>query len=1018
MIHGGRLFWTKMANVLVLLLGLVLGMGCLAGTALASGGAATVRQTDPVNGTHLLKMVFIEAQSPAAVKQLARLGIDIAAVRKVKTAEQAAGLTPPPLRVEAVVSALDEQKLQNAGFVWQEAETQAQAKIQLQAKAAGETVYHSFDEPTYGIKDQLVKIQADYPQLCRLKTIGYSIQNRPLLAISITGKKRPHHESEGKHPTDKPEVLFLATHHAREWVATQMAMRLIKYLTTQYGSDARITRLLDSTQVWILPVANPDGYEYTFTNERLWRKNLRDNDGDGQITIADGVDINRNFADHWGYDDEGSSPVLSDQTYRGPAPDSEPETRALEEFVRQRRFKFILSYHTYSDLILYPWGWQVRTPSFDDPIFKAQAGTDDNPAIWDSLLNIGYDPGVGADLYTTNGEFADWAYARAGTPAYTVEVTLGYDGPDTETATYYGFEFPDDEDMVQTVFEDNLEFALSLAESARTPSHPVSPVGITAENVYHTPISASYGKRQMIQVLARKGQAPILLYRVNKGRLQAASFRKLLGQTYNVRPGKYYCAYRAFIPNQQAGDEVTYHIIGQATRLGPFTYNVESVTAGPILIVSAEDYTGEYPTFDPPLSGPQYLNYYTEALDAAGYAYDVWDVTEKGTAPSFSEVLSSYEAAIWYTGDDVAPTVPDISVHEDEVLAFRDFINYRHGKLMASGQDLASAATVYGLFSDDFFQYTLGAYRQVDMAGFDPDTELPYAVQGEDEDPVFGGLNFELSGGDGADNQTSPDTFLATSYFLPNVDSHVAARYVRPGGPFEPHSGQYYVYSQTADQAYKRLGGTFTLPEGSPSLTFWISYDIETDWDYAFVEIRPVGTEDWTTLPEETGLTTTATGQSCAEGWVDQIHPHLAYYMDADCNPTGTSGEWNAFTGNSAGWKQVAFDLTDYAGQQVELYISYASDWGTQMLGVFVDDIELSGAEIQDFEADLGDWQVTSPEDNSPFNNWVHMTGAGFPEGPAIRTKNAVYLGFGFEAVDTLANRTTLMQRIMQYLGQ
>ena len=136
-----------------------------------------------------------------------------------------------------------------------------------------------------------------------------------------------------------------------------------------------------------------------------------------------------------------------------------------------------------SDLILYPWGWQVRTPSFDDPIFKAQAGTDDNPAIWDSLLNIGYDPGVGADLYTTNGEFADWAYARAGTPAYTVEVTLGYDGPDTETATYYGFEFPDDEDMVQTVFEDNLEFALSLAESARTPSHPVSPVGITAENV-------------------------------------------------------------------------------------------------------------------------------------------------------------------------------------------------------------------------------------------------------------------------------------------------------------------------------------------------------------------------------------------------------------------------------------------------------------------------------------------------------------------------------------------------------
>ena len=141
-----------------------------------------------------------------------------------------------------------------------------------------------------------------------------------------------------------------------------------------------MTNLLNTVEVSIVPVANPDGYEYTFTTQRLWRKNLRDNDGDGQITTSDGVDLNRNFDSHWGYEDEGSSPSFSNDTYRGSAPNSEPETQALINLMGMVKFKFALSYHSYSDLILYPWGWQVRTTSLDDPIFVAQAGTDDNPA--------------------------------------------------------------------------------------------------------------------------------------------------------------------------------------------------------------------------------------------------------------------------------------------------------------------------------------------------------------------------------------------------------------------------------------------------------------------------------------------------------------------------------------------------------------------------------------------------------------------------------------------------------------
>ena len=969
--------------------------------------AASICMSTPSLAGPMLKMVFIEVESPLAVKQLARLGIDIAAVRKLTDPQDPSA--PPRYRVDAVVSQKDEKKLMRQGFNWRPAEKRQAPSVKSQTQATA-PAYHSFDESGTGIRDRLVQIAADYPNLARLETIGYTLQERPMLALSLTAGKKPHRWQGKRH---KPEVLFLATHHAREWVAAFTAMRLIEYLTQNYGQDDRVTRLLDTTRVWIVPVANPDGYQYTFDVERLWRKNLRDNDGDGKITIADGVDLNRNFDSHWGLDDEGSSPAFSDGTYRGSAPNSEPETRAVVDFVRAHDFKFILSYHTYGDLILYPWGWQVKTPSFDDPIFVAQAGTDEQPAIQDSLLDIGYDPGVAADLYITNGDFTDWTYAAAGVPSYTVEMTLGEDAE----GNFYGFEFPDDEIMLNKVFDDNLEFALSLAESAADPAHPRSPVGIEVQNAYHDPLTTSYGSNQMIDVLLSnrlRGKA-WLVYSVNSGRLRVQRLQPMLGIDYNIQPGQFYTRYRAWVENQRTGDRITYWIKSSGEFIGPYTYTVAQANRNRVLVLSAEDYTGDYPVYADP-SGPNYLDYYTRALDSIGMGYDVWDVTAHQGAPPYREALSNYATVLWYTGDDYAATVPGLGVTEEIVLGLRDLMNYSGGRLMASGQDIVAPAVAYGLLSDDFFQYQLGAYLAVDGAGIDPDSGLPFGVQGEVGDPVFDGLSFNLTGSDSADNQTYPDTFLATSYFLPNFDNTVAARYVRPGGPFEPHSGDYYVYSQMADQAYKRLGGTFTLPAGASQLTFWISYDIETDWDFAFVEIHTLGQDDWTTLPDLNGLTTTSTGESCVEGWVDQIHPHLAHYMDAACNPSGTSGQWNAFTGSSNGWRQVVFDLSAYAGQTVEIFIAYASDWATQNLGIFVDDIEISGYPTEDFETGMGAFEVSTTPDNIPFNNWIRMPRGGFAEGPVIRTPRSLLMGFGFEAIDGAENRTAVMQRAMDYL--
>ena len=119
---------------------------------------------------------------------------------------------------------------------------------------------------------------------------------------------------------------------------------------------------------------NPDGYQYSFDVERLWRKNLRDNDGDGQTTNADGVDPNRNYPEHFKYDEEGSSKIQSSQTYRGPGPASERETQAIMGLSERVGFEFNVNYHSNGRWLLYPEGWQTSSPTADDPIYFALSG--------------------------------------------------------------------------------------------------------------------------------------------------------------------------------------------------------------------------------------------------------------------------------------------------------------------------------------------------------------------------------------------------------------------------------------------------------------------------------------------------------------------------------------------------------------------------------------------------------------------------------------------------------------------
>jgi hypothetical protein len=256
----------------------------------------------------------------------------------------------------------------------------------------------------------------------------------------------------------------------------------------------------------------------------------------------------------------------------------------------------------------------------------------------------------------------------------------------------------------------------------------------------------------------------------------------------------------------------------------------------------------------------------------------------------------------------------------------------------------------------------------------------------------------------------------------PQFESWVAGRWDREGGPFEPHTGDAYVYSQIGDVSYKRLTRTIDVPAGGASMSFWTSYDTEGEWDHVAVEARTAGQEDWTTLPDVNGNTTQSTGESCPAGWRD-LHPHLDHYQtfvdDTTCTPTGTTGEWSAASGNSGGWQQWSVDLSAYAGGQVEVSIAYISDWATQGLGVFVDDIEVStGQGSTSFETDLGGWEITGPPAGSAPNpnNFIRTTAAGFPEAAVVATPGSLMTGFGFEGITDAATRAAWMDRALDHL--
>lgn len=296
--------------------------------------------------------------------------------------------------------------------------------------------FHSYVE----LERDLMALADAYPELAQVIDIGDSLEMRNIYALRIS-------DNVGLQENE-PSVLFLGCHHAREWISVEVPYLLGKYLVENYETNSQVKRLVNSSEIWIVPLVNPDGLEYSIHFYRYWRKNMRDN-GDGTY----GVDLNRNYGYKWGWDNMGSSPDTSSEVYRGTGPFTEPEIQAVRDLFGQHDFQALVSYHSYSQVILYPWGYTETASDKEDVLF---AIADTMSRLMEPVNGRYYAAErAGAGFYLTNGDTTDWSFGEYGIPSFTIEL------PPESSITG---EFFNAESDIQPIFNENLPAALYLID--------------------------------------------------------------------------------------------------------------------------------------------------------------------------------------------------------------------------------------------------------------------------------------------------------------------------------------------------------------------------------------------------------------------------------------------------------------------------------------------------------------------------------------------------------------------------
>jgi murein tripeptide amidase MpaA len=303
---------------------------------------------------HLVKVTIKDARYLA---RLLKLDLDMAGCGMPEAGAK---------QIEVVVTDADLATLRGAGFQFEmmqrNLEDHYEAELKRQSLGQPETLNPPLGQGAMGGHWTLAQMVAimdgfakDYPALCSAKTsIGKSIEGRDIWMMKISDNVAQDE--------NEPEVFYDALHHAREPLSMEATIVFMEELLTGYGSDKEATFLVNERELFFVPCVNPDGYEYNRSirpnGGGLWRKNRRPNSG-GSF----GIDLNRNYATGWSAPNGGNSTNQNSDTYRGTAPFSEPETLAIENFIKTRNFVQICSCHTYTEILLQPWGYKPGVPS-------------------------------------------------------------------------------------------------------------------------------------------------------------------------------------------------------------------------------------------------------------------------------------------------------------------------------------------------------------------------------------------------------------------------------------------------------------------------------------------------------------------------------------------------------------------------------------------------------------------------------------------------------------------------------
>jgi hypothetical protein len=338
--------------------------------------------------------------------------------------------------IDVVVSEEEMDTLIQDGFAFTITQTEQQLKGNLRSSKDLEG-YRTYDE----VLLELLDYQAQYPDLCKLYNIGSSLgfeyseegnSNYDDYAHDIWALKVSDNVEIEE---DEPNFYYMGAHHAREPISTEVVMTVLEHFMDNYGMDTEITENIQNSQIWFVPIVNPDGHKVVLTElDVWWRKNIRDNNENGVFNTDnyygngdDGVDLNRNYS--WQWATSGASGDWNSPTYYGSTGFSEPETTSIKNLIDAHHFVAGISYHSYSELVLFPFGYADGVNAPDKLAMQNLAIEMAETIPADDTPSGHYIPQQAWELYPASGTTDDYAYGEYGIFSYTIELATEFIPP-------------------------------------------------------------------------------------------------------------------------------------------------------------------------------------------------------------------------------------------------------------------------------------------------------------------------------------------------------------------------------------------------------------------------------------------------------------------------------------------------------------------------------------------------------------------------------------------------------------